>query len=357
MNLEYTEVELTTPLLESWYDAGCNVALIGRHGTGKTACITAVFNKKCPGKWKYFSGSTLDPFTDLIGIPKEKIVNGEPIIAYVRPEGLQNDVEAIFVDEYNRSHKKVRNAIMELVQFKRINGVKFPNLKVVWVACNPPQDSDDDDNDFKYDVEEVDPAQLDRFHVTVRVKDTPNWKYLASLFGDENSSRAKEWFDTLPKGIYISPRRVEYAMKAIIEDKLSATHLLPKEANPRNLDDKLKRTALTILLEKTTNTDALEKIFRDSKNQAELIHLFKTDTAFRKKWIMFYTFVSRESVKAAISSEGLEKLFGITFDIHSAHGSDKILRALNQPHENRNTLIFLNKVYNLDGMQYRDGSF
>ena len=44
------------------------------------------------------------------------------------------------MDEFSRAHKKVRNAVMELIQFKSINGRKFKNLKIVWAAINPDDD-------------------------------------------------------------------------------------------------------------------------------------------------------------------------------------------------------------------------
>ena len=60
--------------------------------------------------------------------------NGNSYLDLVRPQEFQDDeVEAIFMDEFSR-HKKVRNAVMELIQFKSINGRKFKNLKIVWAA-------------------------------------------------------------------------------------------------------------------------------------------------------------------------------------------------------------------------------
>jgi MoxR-like ATPase len=45
----------------------------------------------------------------------------------VRPKAFRDDeVQALFFDEFNRSHKNKRNAVMELMQFKSINGRKFP---------------------------------------------------------------------------------------------------------------------------------------------------------------------------------------------------------------------------------------
>ena len=133
-----------------------NVLLSGKCGTGKTTVVIDAFNRNNM-KWLYFSASTMDPWVDFIGVPKEKkTAEGKSYLELVRPQAFEDDeVEALFFDEYNRSPKKVRNAVMELIQFKSINGKKFKNLKVIWAAINP---NDKDDEETKYDIEELDPA-------------------------------------------------------------------------------------------------------------------------------------------------------------------------------------------------------
>ena len=160
----YKKIKITNNKLDFWLKKNKNVLLIGNHGVGKTSIVMDGFERNglvLNESYKIFSGGTLDPWTDFIGIPK-KVTNedGEDHLEYIRPEYMNDKLEAIFMDEYNRTNPKVRNALMELIQFKSINGRKFPNLKVVWAACNPPSD-----DDFNYDVEEVDEAQGDRFQI------------------------------------------------------------------------------------------------------------------------------------------------------------------------------------------------
>ena len=83
----YKKIKITNNKLDFWLKKNKNVLLIGNHGVGKTSIVMDGFER-----------------------------NG------------------IFMDEYNRTNPKVRNALMELIQFKSINGRKFPNLKVVWAA-------------------------------------------------------------------------------------------------------------------------------------------------------------------------------------------------------------------------------
>ncbi len=189
---------------------GFNVLLVGRHGVGKTEMVREVFND-LGWVWKYFSASTIDPWVDLVGVPKEK--NG--VLELIRPASLDFDnIEAIFLDEYNRAPKKVRNAVMELIQFKSINGKKFPKLKVVFAAINP-----DDDEDMPYDVEKLDGAQIDRFHIKLPVANLPCPYYFKKTHGSIGSLAVKWWLEqTKEIQDLISPRRLEMGLKVFLAD-------------------------------------------------------------------------------------------------------------------------------------------
>ncbi len=53
-----------------WVQNNLNVLFRGRAGVGKTAVVIETFNRH-KLKWKYFSASTLDPWVDFVGVPKE----------------------------------------------------------------------------------------------------------------------------------------------------------------------------------------------------------------------------------------------------------------------------------------------
>ena len=116
--------------LDFWINKNYNVLFIGKHGVGKTSMVKDAFNR-AGLNWMYFSASTMDPWVDFVGCPKEiHKDDGTSYLDMVRPKQFHDDeVEALFFDEYNRSHKKVRNAVMELIQFKSINGRKYNNLR------------------------------------------------------------------------------------------------------------------------------------------------------------------------------------------------------------------------------------
>ncbi len=196
--------------LAFWIKNQYNVLFRGKHGVGKTATILQAFVNHGL-KFQYFSASTMDPWVDFIGVPKEKIdEKGNSYLDLVRPKHFQDDdVHAIFLDEFNRSSKKVRNAVMELIQFKSINGKKFNNLKIIWAAINP-----EDDEDGKYDVEALDPAQLDRFHVCVDIPYAPHVPYFRDKYGATTADVAVTWWKELDKAQknLVSPRRLDYAL-------------------------------------------------------------------------------------------------------------------------------------------------
>jgi len=200
---------ITDAKLDFWIKNGLNVLFSGRHGVGKTAVIMEAFNRN-KLNWKYFSASTMDPWVDFIGVPKAAKDEKGSFLDLVLPREFRDDeIEAIFLDEYNRAPKKVRNAVMELIQFGSINGRKFNKLKIVWVAVNP-----EDDDDLEYDVEPLDPAQRDRFHIQCDIPYRCSKAYFNKKFGSSVSKAAIEWWESLPAAAQrmVSPRRLDYAL-------------------------------------------------------------------------------------------------------------------------------------------------
>jgi len=234
---------ITDTKLQFWIENNLNVLIEGSHGVGKTTIIGKAF-EDAGLTWQYFSASTMDPWVDFIGVPKEKITDdGISFLDLIRPMQFQDgSVDAIFFDEFNRSPSKVRNAVLELVQFKSINGRPIPGLRMVWAAINP----DDEESDIQYDVEELDPAQLDRFHIHTSIPNEPNREYFAGKFGDRTGLRAIEWWHSLPDGVktYVSPRRLDSALEifALGGDLRDVLH---KNTRPLTLKQKLERVSLS----------------------------------------------------------------------------------------------------------------
>lgn len=197
--------------LDFWVKNKLNVCLVGERGVGKTSIVLDAWARNGINNFLYFSGATLDPWVDFVGIPKEAVdEKGTKYLDLVRPRAFAYDnVRAIFIDEYNRSHAKIRNAAMELIQFKSINGKKFNNLEMVWIAINPF-----DEAEKSYDVDRLDPAQQDRFHIYAEVPYKCSPAYFKGKFGEDGIS-AVAWWNKLSKENQklISPRRLDYALE------------------------------------------------------------------------------------------------------------------------------------------------
>lgn len=291
-----------------------NVLFIGKHGVGKTGMIEELFNRH-KLNWRYYSASTMDPWVDFVGVPKEKtenklpeqfevirelakinfnfacewiqnnwkmnpesskqivseIVNRKQGLTYldlVRPHTFATGgIEALFFDEFNRSPKKVRNAVMELIQFKSINGLKFPNLRLVWAAINP-----DDDEENTYDVEKLDPAQQDRFHVTMMIPYKPNAAWFRQKYGNKIADSAIEWWNQLPKEQQnlISPRRLQYALDFFVNDG-DIRDALPLKSGVSKLISALNNGSISDKISEllTKKDDEETRLFLQNENQYE----------------------------------------------------------------------------------------
>jgi MoxR-like ATPase len=227
--------------LDTLFNAEFNVLLRGKHGVGKTAMIKSCFERNGLVRnesYLYFSTPTMDPWTDLVGVPKAITdKDNRQYLDFIRPKNLiDGKIVAIFFDEYNRSAAKVRNAIMELIQFKSINGYKFPNLKVVWAAINPATE------DEIYDVQRTDPAQEDRYHtLPIDVPYECNREYFVEKYGNMIANAAIEWWNDLPEDVRdsVSPRRLDYALTANSKN-INLDLILPKSSNINKLTQALR---------------------------------------------------------------------------------------------------------------------
>jgi hypothetical protein len=306
---------ITDKKLDFYIENGMNVLFIGRHGVGKTAMGKAAFERHNL-KWKYFSAATMDPWVDFVGVPKETIdkETGDNYIELVRPKGFHNDeVEAIFMDELNRAKDKVRNAVMELIQFRSINGVRFTKLKMIWAAINP---EDEEDEDLKYDVERLDPAQKDRFHVHIYVPYEPSKKYFKRTFGTSGIG-AVEWWDGLTneQNKLVSPRRLEYAIN-FHQKGGDLRDIMPNdELNLDQLRQRLVGGSIKLKLKELFDDDddtKASETFNNINFTTDAIQLILEDTKYIER---FMKYVPKDMISKLITDndgEHIEKVIGYT---------------------------------------------
>jgi hypothetical protein len=327
--------------LDNYFKMKVNVLLEGRHGTGKTSLVSEIFNKNCK-KWLYFSGATLDPWVDFIGIPKEKSIGDKEVLTFVLPEKMMDDdVEAIFIDEYNRSHKKVRNGTLELIQFKSINGKSFPNLKVVWAAINPCEDEID------YDVETLDEAQIDRFQVKIKMPNNPDVNYFTSKFGDPYAKAACEWWNQLPTKIQmrVSPRRLDYALE-IYKAEHDIYDVIPIESNPGklltllkfgNIEEKINK----LYLEK--NNKKTNAFFKEENNFQSAVTIIKKNEDYMH---YFLPLLEEERLSSLLVNDQVYK----NFIIENAAFFKKALESISKFKSlNKQDLALINRALNKVG--------
>ena len=187
-----------------------SVLLEGPHGVGKTQMVRSEA-ERLGLNLKYYSAATLDPWADLVGVPVPTSTNaaetdGARHLEFIRPRAVDS-AQIIFFDELNRSHPRVQNAVMEILQFRTLNGESLPNLECVWAAINPPDDG-------YYDVTDLDPALTDRFAVHLAVSAVPSIDYYCEIGIPTNvaSALVAWWHGDLDAELrrFISPRRLEY---------------------------------------------------------------------------------------------------------------------------------------------------
>lgn len=198
--------------------------LIGLHGVGKTYAILDLA-RDAGLTLKYYSCSTLDPFTDLVGVPTPRKFCEECDLWFITthercpgcqkqgiPESLKmvrpreiDRAELLFFDEFNRADEKTQNAVFEIIQFRSINGERLPHVKACWAAMNPP------DGDYK--VTDLDPALIDRFDIFIDIPPKPSVEFMSQQLPKPIAQALYSWWgeqNQAKRGIenFISPRRL-----------------------------------------------------------------------------------------------------------------------------------------------------
>ncbi len=267
--------------LNQYLKLNYNVLLEGLHGVGKTMIVKKTF-ESAGLRWRYFSASTLDPWVDFVGVPRviEEDVPATTTpgvitkrrLELIRPGYIENDeVDALFFDELNRAPDKVINAIMELIQFKSINGHKLKNLRVIWAAINP------EDEDDTYSVNHLDPAHLDRFQVRLAIPYKVDRDYFQAKYPD-TAEHFIGWWDQLPEDIrkLVSPRRLDYAADAY-KNGCRIDDFLPHKSNPKQLRGLLQTLPILKTIEKISTQAEANTFLADFNNATRVLEMVKAD--------------------------------------------------------------------------------
>lgn len=209
---ELTHKDIVT-LLQRSILAGTTTLLAGRPGTGKTSMVFAAAKAERvkASEITMLTAPLIDPFTDLIGIPIPRTLkNGRTVMRYARPSFFYT-AKVVFIDEVNRAPPKTINAVLELVQFRSLCGVKLPNLQCVILAGNEPEPG--------LMADPFEGALIDRMDMVINVPYVPDEDFFKTRFKSEKLHNALlEWWKTdldPTQQATVSPRRLEKIGSAI----------------------------------------------------------------------------------------------------------------------------------------------
>lgn len=193
-------IELIQQILRRCSEVKLTPLLWGKHGIGKSAIVRQLFEAdgyevidlrlgqlevgdlighpassfycpKCGTRFGFATQLTNCPICEQRGatIP----IVGE--MTWLPPSWFPQNGEkrCFFFDEFNRGRLDVQQAAFQIVLDHRIHVHKIPDNCMIVCACNPPPSGSD--KGVEYNVEELDPALLDRF-VNIKFNlTTTNW--------------------------------------------------------------------------------------------------------------------------------------------------------------------------------------
>ena len=185
--------------------AGLPVILRGRHGVGKSQVVYQIAkNMGLPVVERRASQMTEG---DLVGLPS---VDGDRT-SFNPPDWFKVSCEepvVLFLDEVDRAVLEVRQGIFELTDSRKLNGHHLHADTVVFAAVNGGEHGE------QYQVNEMDPAELDRYSVwdiEPTVEDWLSWAKdnvdsLVWDFINQNRSHLEHSGDYEPNKVYPSRR-------------------------------------------------------------------------------------------------------------------------------------------------------
>jgi len=146
-------------------DADQAILLRGGHGIGKSQLLAQIAKENGAELVSLFLGQAADA-GDIIGLPHKYETldsSGKKIWVtdFAAPKWWPTDPSKpvwIFLDELNRGKPEMIQCVQDLTLNRKLNGKSLPEGSRIIAAINPITDG-------YYQVEELDPALLDRFNV------------------------------------------------------------------------------------------------------------------------------------------------------------------------------------------------
>ena len=152
------------------------------HGVGKSETIKAYFEAQGCRVIPFFLGQMSDA-GDILGLPDRIEKDGVKVTVFCPPIWWptdKNEKVVLFLDELNRAKPELTQVIMDLVLNRKLAGRDLPeNCRIVG-AINPVDDG-------IYQVEDMEPALLDRFNCYDFRPSVEEWIYWASKVKVDNN--------------------------------------------------------------------------------------------------------------------------------------------------------------------------
>ena len=244
---------------------------------------------------------------------------------------------------------------MELIQFKSVNGYRFPNLRVVWIAINP-----DDVEQIHYDVEQMDDAQADRFQVRVKIPYRPDVEWFRQQYGQRMADSAISWWDELDEDNKrkISPRRLQYALDCA-KAKGDLHDILPPSSNVSKLIATLKDGPITDKLEELMRLNNAEQTKKFLQNENNCTSAIKYIVKSEKLMNFFLPHVPKEKIIALMDSD--EKICDfVVYNLDKHEVFKSVCKNIKEANQNaklfRKIRVALTEEQKLSDAFHRDGS-
>lgn len=138
------------------------IMLVAGHGVGKSELIMQLAKEEGARYIPLFLGQAADA-GDIIGLPKHCTdEKGNSYTDFLPPKWWptnMNEKVYIHLDELNRGKPEIMQCVMDMVLNNKLNGRSLPEQTRIVACINPSNDQG------TYQVEELDPALVDRFNV------------------------------------------------------------------------------------------------------------------------------------------------------------------------------------------------
>ncbi len=242
-------IKLLETLLRRCVDVRLTPFLWGKHGIAKSAIIRSFFEEQgyevidlrlgqlevgdligmpaqeyyCPKCDTTFGFAVRSAFCPICEQEGAKIpISGRTVWLPPSWFPMHGEKRIIFFDEMNRGRLDVQQAAFQIVLDRRIHVHKIPDNVGIICAGNPP--STDSGTGQEYNVEEIDPALLNRFVNIKWTLTTDNWlkwargnsimQDIIDFIATDNKFLGNEAID-IPVEIHPTPRSYEFLSKIL----------------------------------------------------------------------------------------------------------------------------------------------